>query len=97
MSEIVNISIILCYFAVINLRQYLKISKFMTTNQSLDRYLTSLQGNERIAKSRDIRAILKISRAKLSNWRRGLTPLPLVYLREISEIVGVDLLVDVEI
>lgn len=68
----------------------------MTTNQSLDRYLTSLPNNERIAKSRDIRAILNISRAKLSNWRRGLTPLHPLFLREISEIVGVDLLLDVE-
>ena len=68
----------------------------MTTNQSLDRYLASLPNKERIAKSRDIRAMLKISRVKLSNWRRGLTPLHPVFLREISNIVGVDLHSNVE-
>lgn len=68
----------------------------MTTNQSLDRYLATLPNKERIAKSRDIRAMLKISRVKLSNWRRGLTPLHPVFLREISNIVGVDLHSNVE-
>lgn len=68
----------------------------MITNQSLDRYLASHPNSVRIAKSRDIRSVLKISRAKLSNWRRGLTPLHPVFLREIIEIVGVDRLVDVE-
>lgn len=68
----------------------------MNTNQSLDLYLTSLPNSERIAKSRDIRAMLKISRAKLSNWRRGITPLHPVFLHEISEIVGVDLMGNVE-
>lgn len=68
----------------------------MTTNQSLDRYLSSLSGAERIAKSRDIRNFLKISNAVLSDWRRGRTKLHPVFLREISKIVDVDLMVDVE-
>ena len=68
----------------------------MTTNQSLDRYLTSLPNRVRLAKSRDIRKVLKISRAKLSDWRRGRSQLQPIYLREISEIVGVDLMADVE-
>lgn len=68
----------------------------MTTNQSLDRYLASLPNNVRIAKSRDIRNELKISRAILSDWRTGRTSLHPLFLREISKIVGVDLLVDVE-
>lgn len=68
----------------------------MTTNQSLDNYLASLPDKERIAKSRDIRELLNISCAKLSDWRRGRTRLHPVFLREISEIVGVDLLSDVE-
>ena len=67
----------------------------MTTNQSLDRYLTSLPEKVRIAKSRDIREVLGISRAILSDWRRGRTVLKPIYLSEISEIVGVDLLSDV--
>ena len=68
----------------------------MTTNQSLDHYLASLPNNVRIAKSRDIRNELKISRAVLSDWRRGRTPLHPLFLREISKIVGVDLFLDVE-
>lgn len=68
----------------------------MTTNQSLDQYLSSLSGAERIAKSRDIRNFLRISASILSDWRRGRTKLHPVFLREISEIVGVDLLADVE-
>lgn len=68
----------------------------MTTNQSLDRYLSSLPNNVRIAKSRDIRSELKISRAILSAWRTGRTPLHPLFLREISKIVGVDLFADVE-
>lgn len=96
MSEIVNISNFLCYFAVVKLRHNYQRSKFMTTNQSLDRYLTSLPSSVRLAKSRDIRKELRISRAKLSDWRRGRTQLHPLFLREISEIVGVDLLTDVE-
>lgn len=68
----------------------------MTTNESLDRYLASLPNNVRIAKSRDIRKLLNISRSQLCDWRRGRTKLHPVFLREISEIVGVDLLADVE-
>lgn len=67
----------------------------MTTNQSLDRYLSSLSNNVRIAKSRDIRKMLNISRAQLSDWRRGRTQLHPLFLREISEIVGVNLMDDV--
>lgn len=68
----------------------------MNTNHKLDRYLSSLPNNVRIAKSRDIRRILKISRAVLSDWRRERSHLKASRLREISEIVGVDLLADVE-
>lgn len=68
----------------------------MTTNQSLDKYLSSLPSSVRIAKSRDIRELLGISVYKLSDWRRGRTKLHPVFLREISNIVGIDLLVDVD-
>lgn len=67
----------------------------MTTNQSLDFYLSSLPNNVRIAKSRDIRFIMEISRSKLSDWRRGRTHLRSSNLRKISDIVGVDLMYDV--
>lgn len=95
-SEIVKVSVFFSYFAVVKLIHNSQSKKFMTTNQALDRYLASLPNEVRIAKSRDIRNVLKISRAKLSDWRRGRTQLHPLFLREISEIVGVDLLADVE-
>lgn len=67
----------------------------MTTNQSLDKYLASLPNKIRIAKSRDIRIIMEISRSKLSDWRRGRSHLRSSNLRKISDIVGVDLMADV--
>ena len=63
----------------------------MTTNQALDQYLSSLNRRELIAKSRDIREELGVSRAVLSNWRRGKTKLRVIFLDKISEILGVDL------
>lgn len=63
----------------------------MTANEALDHYLASLTRGERVAKSRDIREKLKISRFVLSDWRRGRTKLAPVYFDKISEIVGVDL------
>ena len=63
----------------------------MTTNEALDKYLGSLSVKERIAKSRDIREKLGISRFVLGNWRRGRSKLPPVYFDKIIEIVGVDL------
>lgn len=69
----------------------------MTTNEILDRYLTLLPHNVRIAKSRDIRQSLNITRSVLSDWRRGRTRLEPETLAEISEIVGVDLYEDIAI
>ena len=63
----------------------------MTPNEALDHYLSSLPNNERIAKSRDIREKLEITRSVLSAWRRGRTKLRGVYFDKIIEIVGVDL------
>lgn len=63
----------------------------MTTNEALDNYLSHLRRPELIAKSRDIRETLGITRAVLSNWRRGRTPLRQVYFDKIIETVGVDL------
>lgn len=67
----------------------------MTTNEALDKYLSSLDRHELIAKSRDIREELGITRSVLSAWRRGRTSLHPVFLDKISEIVGVDLSVNV--
>lgn len=63
----------------------------MTANEALDYYLGSLPNNERIAKSRDIREILGISRNVLSDWRRGRTKIQPISFTKIIEIVGVDL------
>lgn len=63
----------------------------MTTNQALDQYLSTLSRRDLIAKSRDIREELGITRDVLSNWRRGRTELWPVFLDKISEILGVDL------
>ena len=69
----------------------------MTTNETLDRYFKLLPNHVRIAKSRDIRQSLNITRSVLSDWRRGRTRLEPETLGEISEIVGVDLLEDVAV
>lgn len=63
----------------------------MTANEALDYYLGSLPNNERIAKSRDIREILGISRNVLSDWRRSRTKIQPISFTKIIEIVGVDL------
>lgn len=63
----------------------------MNSNEALDSYLQSLPRNERIAKSRDIREKLCISRFVLSDWRRGRTSIHPVFFDKIIEIVGVDL------
>ena len=63
----------------------------MNSNTALDNYLRSLPYNVRIAKTRDIREMLGISRFVLSDWRRGRTPLHPVFFDKIIEIVGVDL------
>lgn len=63
----------------------------MTTNEALDHYLASLPHEERLAKSRDIREILGVSRFVLCNWRRSRSILDPVYFDKIIEIIGVDL------
>ena len=63
----------------------------MSKNEALDCYLKSLPNKERIAKSRDIRETLGISRFVLCDWRRGRTPIHPLFFDKIIEIVGVDL------
>lgn len=63
----------------------------MTRNEALDHYLSSLPRKERVAKSRDIRESLEITRYVLSDWRRGRTNIARIYFDKIIEIVGVDL------
>lgn len=62
---------------------------------ALNQYLGSLPSVERVAKSRDIREKLGITRAVLSDWRRGRTKLTPVYFDKIIEIVGVDLKISI--
>lgn len=73
----------------------LKTDKKMTANIALDKYLSSLDPNERIAKSRDIRALCKISRYVLSDWRRGRSQIPWFFRDKIMEAVGENIFADV--
>lgn len=68
----------------------------MTRNELLDKYLASLEPSVRIAKSRDIRLSLGISRYVLSDWRRGRTPIHPVFFDKIIEELGVNLYENVE-
>lgn len=83
--------IFFCFFAVANLLIQFFNSKEMDKNQILDKYLSSLSESERIAKSRDIREKLGISRFVLSNWRSGRTKIHPLFFDKISEIIGIDL------
>ena len=60
----------------------------MTTNEALDNYLNSLDPKDRIAKSRDIRALCRISRFVLCFWRRGRTKIPWSLRDKITEAIG---------
>lgn len=60
----------------------------MTANEALDNYLNSLNPKERIAKSRDIRALCRISRFILCDWRRGRTQIPWFLRDKITEAIG---------
>ncbi len=60
----------------------------MTANHALDKYLSTLESTERVAKSRDIRAFCQISRFVLSDWRRGRTQIPCLFRDKIKEVVG---------
>lgn len=63
----------------------------MTANEALDKYLGSLSYRERVAKSRDIRETFGISKAVLSDWRRGRTKIPKFYFDKIIDILGIDI------
>lgn len=67
----------------------------MTANKALDDYLRSLGSTERIAKSRDIREKLGVSKTVLSFWRHGRTKIHPVFQSKISEIVGQDIFANV--
>lgn len=60
----------------------------MTANEALDNYLNSLNPKERIAKSRDIRALCRISRFILCDWRRERTQIPWFLRDKITEAIG---------
>lgn len=92
----VIVSKILCYFAVVNIQQIYRITKFMTANEALDNYLRSLPNRERIAKSRDIREICQKSRFVLSDWRRGRTPIDIAWRDKITEALGENIFANCE-
>lgn len=60
----------------------------MTANDALDKYLNSLNPKARIAKSRDIRILCRITRYVLCDWRRGRTQIPWVFRDKITEAIG---------
>lgn len=68
----------------------------MTRNEALAKYLESLDSQKRIAKLRDIREGLDVSRFVVYYWVVGRTRINRVFFDKISEIVGVDLSVGVE-
>lgn len=63
----------------------------MTANEALDNYLSGLPQRVRLAKVRDIYALVGIRKWNLSDWRRGRVRIPLSSQRKISEIVGEDI------
>ena len=69
----------------------------MTSNESLAKYLDSLPAPERIAKSRDIREKLNISKDKLSDWRCGRIKLDYLSFCKLKKILGVELESDFDI
>lgn len=69
----------------------------MTANEALDKYLSSLSNRERIAKTRDLREILGISRFVLCNWRTGRSKILPIYIDKIKEIIGIDIMDNVVI
>lgn len=60
----------------------------MNANDALNNYFNSLQPKERVAKSRDIRSLCRISTCVLSDWRRGRTQIPWVFQSKITEALG---------
>lgn len=83
-----NISIICRFFAVVKIQQIKKNDKEMTANLAIDQYLSSLDPVDRIAISRRIRRLCRISRFVLSDWRRGRTPIPWSLHDKIIEAIG---------
>lgn len=67
----------------------------MTANEALDKYMSSLTPRERIAKSRDIRAVCRVSTSVLCFWRSGRTRIPWFLLDKITEAIGENIFDDV--
>lgn len=68
----------------------------MTANEALDTYLSSLPTKVRIAKSRDIREVCRISLSVLSDWRRGRTPINIAWQSKITEAIDEDIFTNCE-
>lgn len=66
----------------------------MSANEAFDNYMRSLSNKERIAKSRDLREICKISCYVISDWRRGRTKIDLAWQAKISEVLGKNIFAD---
>lgn len=69
----------------------------MKANEAFDKYFSSLNNVERIAKSRDLRIYLGVSRSCLSNWRRGRCRISQSSMSKIKDALGVDIFKNVSI
>lgn len=67
----------------------------MTANEALDKYLGSLSPKTRIAKSRDIREMCRITKNVLCAWRRGRTRIHWVFRDKITEALDKNIFIDV--
>lgn len=95
MSQIVNIRNLFIYFASVKLRKLFKSRKFMTANEALNNYLSSLPYLVSAQKAKEMQLKFSISEDVVSHWRRGRTKIPPFYRPEISKILGVDIFTDV--
>lgn len=67
----------------------------MTANEALDKYLGSLSPKARIAKSRDIREMCRITKSVLCAWRRGRTRIHWAFRDKITEALDKNIFTDV--
>ncbi len=69
----------------------------MTANEAFDKYFSSLNNVERIAKFRDLRASLGVSRSCIYNWRHGRCKIAPSLRDKITAVIGRDIFKNVTI
>lgn len=68
----------------------------MTTNDALNSYITALDAGRRVAFIRDISYFCGVSMTVVYNWRIGRSRIPALARGKITELIGVNIFVDVE-